>query len=300
MYDNRLGRDTVANTYIVRQTLVCLLLATFLLQLFFSAPLDRVYIMLLELQLMVNFAIFHVTLPGNVVIASTILKPLVSYNFLKILDEQGLHSLFGKDDAVLATEEGLDFLGQRATFGYDTTNVMFNLRTIATLLALYLLKIVVVIVLWCLTKLIKDEKKNGWIISQYEALKDQILFSDLMFMSTRCFFEVGIATFISFESPYLNIDLTMSNAALAISIFLLFFLAAPLVYFWIIREVGSSRLVKESRIHYQRRFASSFLGVKISHQKEEGFNRIIFYIGQFYLVRILLLVIAFSFYHQAF
>lgn len=104
MYDNRLGRDTVANVYIVRQTLVCLLLATFMLRLFFNAPLDRVYIMLLELQLMVNFAIFHVTLPGNVVIASTILKPLVSYNFLKILDEQGLHSLFGKDEAELASE----------------------------------------------------------------------------------------------------------------------------------------------------------------------------------------------------
>lgn len=83
MYDTEMGRHMVKVIYDVRWALVCLMMFTLIFGLLFRTPHDRVYLMILELQLMCNFAIFHVPLPGNVEISSQIMKTLISFNFFK-------------------------------------------------------------------------------------------------------------------------------------------------------------------------------------------------------------------------
>lgn len=101
MYDTQFGRETVHVIYSVRWFLVVLLIFTMILAVLFRTPLDRVYLMMLELQLMCNFAIFYVPLPGNVEISSQIMKQLVSLNMMKDITYYN----FGKEESVIKSEE---------------------------------------------------------------------------------------------------------------------------------------------------------------------------------------------------
>lgn len=69
MPDTPKARHLIEVVYQIRWFLMWLLVCTFFMSLLFRTPLDRVYLMILEFQLMCNFAIFHVPLPGNVEIS---------------------------------------------------------------------------------------------------------------------------------------------------------------------------------------------------------------------------------------
>jgi tetrahydromethanopterin S-methyltransferase subunit G len=242
MYDNPLGRDTVQLLYDMRIILVTLFVVTFILAFVFKSPNDRVYIMLLELYLMCNFAIFHVTLPGNVEIASTIMKPLVSFNIFKVLDENGWNNNWGKDDSIVYSETELEFLGQRATYGYNSYNVMFNLQTIGIFMALYLIKLLVVSLLYCCSKCKLSGDKTRQKTSHYHALLlDQVIYNDLLYICIRCFLEIVIALWIVCETPTENIDFTWENWLVFGLTFVPVAFCVPIVYFFIYRETSQLR-----------------------------------------------------------
>lgn len=103
---------------------------------------------------MCNLAIFHVCLPANVEISSQIMKSFVSFNLLKDVSLEAL----GKEDSVISGEQSLEFLGQRATFNYDSFYLLYNMETLGALLLLYILKIFVIICLGCLAKCCKNAR----------------------------------------------------------------------------------------------------------------------------------------------
>lgn len=74
----------VSFLYTLRKVMIFFWIFLALLSLPFRTPNDRWFVMFLDLQLMVNFALIQVTLPGNVEIASQVFKPLVSWSFIDV------------------------------------------------------------------------------------------------------------------------------------------------------------------------------------------------------------------------
>jgi hypothetical protein len=70
MSDNSLGREVIRSVYIVRSLLMLAFMIFLVISWVLHAPFDRMILMLLDLQLMSYLCLLHVTIPGNVVIAS--------------------------------------------------------------------------------------------------------------------------------------------------------------------------------------------------------------------------------------
>lgn len=87
--------------------LTLLLLGSACLSLMYRGPLDRLFLMILELQIMTNLALFHVTMPANYEIWSQISKPFVALNFVK--DNEFL--MAGLTQSKDSSDESLEFLG---------------------------------------------------------------------------------------------------------------------------------------------------------------------------------------------
>lgn len=80
------------------------------------------------------------------------MKSFASFNFFKDMT----YEVFGKETSTISGEEGLEFLGQRATYNYDTFNLMFNIETLGIFFVLYLFKIFVIWCVYLYSKCIKD------------------------------------------------------------------------------------------------------------------------------------------------
>jgi hypothetical protein len=232
MYDTTFGRDTVEVIYTIRWFLVLLCILTFILGFLFRTPLDRVYIMILELQIMCNFAIFHVCLPGNVEITSQIMKSFVSFNLFKDIT----YNLFGKEKSKDDAEEQLAFLGQRSTYNYNSFNLMFNMETLGILFFLYLVKIFIVWCFYLYNKYGKSQKAKKVTVHYHTQLLDQVIYNDLLNLFLRFFLEFGIAIFVVFQAPVSSIDVSFANVAMTTLVVTGFFIGLPLVYWFIYKE----------------------------------------------------------------
>lgn len=93
--------------YHVRGLLISLFLIAAIISLKIKAPLERLIMMMLYLQMMSNFALLSMTMPGNYMAMSMIIKPFVSLNFLRadIISSESL------EKAAITSEEDLAYLG---------------------------------------------------------------------------------------------------------------------------------------------------------------------------------------------
>jgi hypothetical protein len=89
--------------------MILLFIGCFFLSFKFRAPFERMFIMMLDLQLMTHFALLSITMPANYLTMSAILKPFVSLNILR--------TYVGSNDANTLSsdlsEKDLAVLGQR-------------------------------------------------------------------------------------------------------------------------------------------------------------------------------------------
>jgi hypothetical protein len=290
MYDTHFGRETVHLIYNIRWFLILLCMLTFILAFMFRTPLDRVYIMILELQIMCNFAIFHVCLPGNVEISSQVMKTFVSFNFMKDIT----YSLFGKEQSKDDAEEELAFLGQRSTYNYNSFNLMFNMETLGIIFFLYLVKIFIVWCFYMYNKHGKNQKAKKVTVHYHARLLDQVIYNDLLNLFIRFFLEFGIATFIVFQAPVSSIDLSFINIFMTIMVVSAIFIGVPLVYWLIYKETMINNL---RYLTFKEKFGHSLLGAKIhlGHGMGVREKRSYFFmhIVSFIAVRLGFLIIAF-------
>lgn len=287
MYDTHNGREMVSIIYRIRWVLTLLLLFTLIISYLFRTPLDRVYLMLLELQLMCNLAIFHVCLPGNVEISSQIMKVFVSFNFFKDIT----YNIMGKETSEVSGEKALEFLGQRATYNYDSFNLMFNMETLGIVFFLYIMK---VLIIWCLYMYNKHGKphKNKKITYHYQAvLLDQAIYHDLLNLFLRAFLEFGIATFIVFQAPSWNADVTLANILLTILVVSCMFLGLPYIYYLIYMETMISNM---KVMTFKEKFGMNLLGAKIDLRNRDKRKYFFWHVFSFVAVRLVFLIIAFT------
>ena len=99
--------------------MVGFMLASLIVSLWYKGPIERLINMILELQIMANFALLSITLPANYLVMSAIMKPYVSLNILRSYVGSESQKIVSSDLSL----EDLSYLGQRREIGYVSYNL---------------------------------------------------------------------------------------------------------------------------------------------------------------------------------
>ena len=82
-FDTWAARHSLTDLYGFRFFIIYLFIGAFILSYKYRGPLERLITMFLELQILSNLALLSITLPGNYIVMSSIMKPMVSLDFFR-------------------------------------------------------------------------------------------------------------------------------------------------------------------------------------------------------------------------
>lgn len=211
------------------------MIVVFLIYPMFRRPHDRVFLMFLDLQLLVNFALVHVTLPANVEIAAQIFKPYVSWQFF---DNKGI--FVNQTESYSQSESHFEEFGQLHTFGYDTYSFLNNIGFLAIIFLLYLVKVAFILLLISFSICCKKNKEA--LTKWYKSYLEQVVFDDILGLYARALLEFGAALIVSMQTPTDAYDFNFANFLFVAFNAGVFFVVLPYAYYTLLKDDQMLRL----------------------------------------------------------
>jgi hypothetical protein len=171
-------------------------------------------------------------MPANVSFFLNMLLPLVMFDILDVFEGSKYDPtrIFMFDDDMNVLDKKL-FTDQMADLGYQTHNSILNLKTIFFLMALYFLRVFLILILFIRFEL--TGKKPGL----YDGEMKRLFFSEILTLSLEGYMELVISGYLQSKKDYLYNSIYGETISVICGYFCLTqaFVVLPICFFLLVK-----------------------------------------------------------------